>query len=310
MRLLSLLFAFLISTVALFAQELPKPGEPVYTVQVGSFTDKKEALEVYSKVADLPGARVVHSRRYKVRVGFFKTYREAKEFCKEVNLSSRVSDYYVTRVRFYPRFLLKLSELSVNRRELQPQVEVLSYSVEKPEPKSYARLRNESEKVEEEFSKLKGEKAVALADETKPKGSDGRKEVKVEVKRKEKKGERSFPLLPVLLGFAAVGVLLFLFRKRSFSRSTPESLAARLLADGKYEELIEFAVPYLQKNPKDTFVKKALAESYEKLGKYLEAAALYEEISKELEEKGLNILAEGFKRKADELYAAEFKGRG
>ncbi|WP_456454786.1 hypothetical protein, partial [Thermovibrio sp.] len=102
--------------------------------------------------------------------------------------------------------------------------------------------------------------------------------------------------------------LLFLtFRRKNTLRKDFEAYIGKLFEKGEYEKVIETAVPYLQKNPKDTFTKKILAESFERTGKFIEAGALYDELAEELKEKGFSLLGEKFKEKAEELLFKEFK---
>ena len=315
-RLIPFLLFLLFAAGALGAQlELPPPGSRVYTVQVGSFLKKEEALWVFEKVKDLPGARIVlRGGRYKVRVGFFSSYKKALEFCRSAHIPQRVDSYYVTLVRFYPKGIVELAGeppkkevKTVNATELRPSVKLVTFIP-----------------LNEKASNSKGSEAKPKTSETsKPPQVNGTARVETPEpsapkslpsgKTPEREGSFHLPARKLLYGFGALlalGVAVLFLRRRSLRSSTPQAVVAKLLADGKFEELIEFALPYLEENPKDTFVKKALAESYEKLGRFLEAAAVYEEISKDLEEKGLNILAEGFRKRAEELYAAEFKKGG
>jgi len=71
------------------ATGIPQPGERVFTIQVGSFKSKKKALEILEKVKDLPYARISYRKgRFKVRVGFFRTFKEALKFGKAKNLKT------------------------------------------------------------------------------------------------------------------------------------------------------------------------------------------------------------------------------
>ncbi len=109
------------------------------------------------------------------------------------------------------------------------------------------------------------------------------------------------------MGALLVLISLKLFRRKRGSKEYFESYILKLLEGGKYQDVVDLATLYLSKSPGDTFVRRVLAESYEKLGRYLESADLCSEIASELGKKGLGILAEGFKEKAEKLYANEFK---
>ena len=299
----------------------PPAGTKVYTVQVASFTDRKEAERVLSRLSSFPDARISYRNgRYKVRVGFFKSFKEAQEFVRSSGLLKLVSDYYITRITFSPEGVYFLKKPEAQKEKL-PALESESSSSEPPQEKAGSKARGVElpppqsivEKVSYEEEKEETEPKPVNAEVSQVKKEEEKKELfsyREELPKKEVREERS--LRPYVLGaLAFLSVLLLLFKliKRSKrSEDYFESYIAKLLDEGKYEEIVDIAVPYLSRNPEDTFVRKALAESYEKLGRYLEAAELYSEIASELERKGLGILAEGFKKKAEELYGREFKG--
>ncbi len=128
-------------------------------------------------------------------------------------------------------------------------------------------------------------------------------------------GKRNF--LPEGLGpvVALVGVVLLLVlallrRKRNALPKDLEKLVAELLEEERCGELLETVLPLLPSQPDNTFLRKSVADCYVKLGKFLEAASLYEEIGEILDRKGLSVLADEFRKKAEELYGSEFKRRG
>ncbi|MEO2066519.1 MAG: hypothetical protein ABGX17_08490, partial [Desulfurobacteriaceae bacterium] len=285
------------------------------------------------KVSSFPGARISYRNgRYKVRVGFFKTYKEAQEFVKESGLTRVVSDYYITRISFNPEgvFFPEKEEKSkevktpqeVKKEEKEVETES-SVPLEKEKEVSTGEgsgTEKEKEEVEPDEEKQLESAEVKESREDKDLTSDVKKQVfsykeplpkETKVKKEKEEGDNWKKVaLPTLIVAFLFVFFTFLRRRKSKVKETDfESYVAGLLNQGKYKELIELAVPYLMKRPKDTFVKKALAESYEKLGRYLEAADVYSEIAKDLEEKGLNVLAEDFKRRANELYQMEFGKR-
>ncbi|GEM_PF-1058217 len=313
----------------------PPAGTKIYTVQVASFTDRREAERVLSKLSSFPDARISYRNgRYKVRVGFFKSFKDAQEFVKSSGLLKVVSDYYITRITFSPEgvYFLKKPEA---QKEKPPALESKSALSEFPQEKAERKTpEKEAQGVElpppqSLVEKVSYEEAEEKETEPKPECADVSRveketeseskkvsEVKKEEKREvfsykeelPKKGVKKEPgRWPYVLGALALLFLLLLFKRGGRNEEYFENYIAKLLDEGKYEEIVDIAVPYLSRKPEDTFVRKALAESYEKLGRYLEAAELYSEIASELERKGLGILAEGFKKKAEELYGKEFK---
>jgi len=325
---LSLITAFLFILLSYSFAQIPKPGSRVYTVQVASLKSKAEAESILKKVSSFPGARISYRNgRYKVRVGFFKTYKEAQEFVKESGLTKVVSDYYITRISFNPEGVF-FPEKEEKSKEVKTPQEVKKEEKE-VETESPAPLEREKEVSTGEGSGTEKEKEEVEPDEEKQLESDKEdkdltsdvkkqvfsykeplpKETKLKEEKEEGGNWKKVALPTLIVTFLFVFFSLLRRRKGKLKETDFESYVADLLNQGKYKELIELAVPYLMKRPKDTFVKKALAESYEKLGRYLEAADVYSEIAKDLEEKGLNVLAEDFKRKANELYQMEFRRR-
>ncbi|RKQ63428.1 sporulation related protein [Thermovibrio guaymasensis] len=334
---LSLITAFLFILLSYSFAQIPKPGSRVYTVQVASLKSKVEAESILKKVSSFPGARISYRNgRYKVRVGFFKTYKEAQEFVKESGLTKVVSDYYITRISFNPEGVF-FPEKEEKSKEIKTEVktpqevkeEEKEVETESPVPLEKEKevstgedsgTEKEKEEVEPDEEKQLESAEVKESREDKDLTSDVKKQVfsykeplpkETKVKKEKEEGGnwKKVALPTFIITFLFVFFSLLRRRKGKLKETDFESYVADLLNQGKYKELIELAVPYLMKRPKDTFVKKALAESYEKLGRYLEAADVYSEIAKDLEEKGLNVLAEDFKRRANELYQMEFGKR-
>ena len=322
MRVLSV-FLFLL-LFPLFSSASPPPsGKKVYTVQVASFTDRKEAEKVLERVCSFPDARIAfRNGRYKVRVGFFKSFSEAEKFVNGSGLLKVVSDYYVTRITFSPEGVIFCSGK-------------VTGGAEKESRKGPAPVRKKEEKKEKAGTEtpppvsgvtppspdsiidtVSYEEVPRLPEKKEQEKAIGVKKEKREVFSYRDKvpgggGEKREKRWPYLLGAGAGALVLFIllrrFKRERFREEPFESYLARLLDGGRYEEIVDLAVSYLAKNPGDIFVKKALAESYERLGSYLEAARLYSEIASELEEKGLGVLAGGFRERAEELYGREFK---
>ncbi|WP_163328359.1 SPOR domain-containing protein [Desulfurobacterium thermolithotrophum] len=320
------------------ASSLPWEGKRVYTIQVGSFIDKEKAEERVKKIEDLPYARISYRNgRYKVRVGFFKSSKEAEAFIRKFNLREKIKDFYITRIRFSSKgvnFLSKgASQTVTNNKTFSKKEEVKNNSLKETkhskenkstkiavanasteakvvETKKEKDLTTEKDNFEKNKSVFKKEdfteSKVKLSEITAKDIKDG------------KKDRKNFFVKLFLIAFLLILIVLFIlsklatklmYRKEKNNSINFQLLISKLLKEENYEKIIDVAVPYLIKNPHDTFVKKAVAESFEKIGRYLEAAAIYSELSKDLEEKELKVLAQEFERKSEEVLKKEFKGR-
>jgi len=357
---------FLIFNLNAFGVE-PEPGKVFFTVQVASFKEESKARQVLEKLKGLPYARISYRNgRYKVRVGFFKSFSEAEKFVSE-KLSGKVRDYYITKIRFSPEGVFFAGKETV----LKPEVSVsaikqsskrsLSHKTgEKSEKVSLEGKRvNSSEtsketpaveetdyqvmkKAQEELKKTevlinndlsegkieeKKEKELEVnKNSSTVKEKEKKRELELEERRlyssdngeikrekREEKGKflsRGFLTFLIFGGVALSLIAIFtgLKGKKGAPPKDLEKLTAELLKEGKCEELLETVLPLLPSQPENTFLRKAVADCYVKLGKFLEAASLYEEIGEILDKKGLSVLSEEFKRKAEELYGKEFKG--
>ncbi|WP_457680115.1 SPOR domain-containing protein [Thermovibrio sp.] len=320
MRFLSLLFILLIG-VNCYASP-PPPGSQVYTIQVASLKEKEEAFKVLKEFSKFPDARVSYRKgRYKVRIGFFKSYNEALKFAKEARIKELSPDFYITRILFSPKGVYFFKGSGKEAKEVKKVKPPLKPKVSEVEvAKEEGKVKPLPPKVEKKLPEILKKRRVVKKESPKSLLKETRKPEKKEVKetfvykeslpsvkrRESFNYKRLLYALPVLF-FTLLFFLLKKFSLKGKEESSFEEYVSELLKKEDYERLIEVALPYLSKNPHDTFVKKALAESYENLGKYLEAAALYSEIGEELDRKGLVVLSEAFKKKAEELYKMEFK---
>lgn len=339
-RLFFLIFLVFSLSSGVYAVE-PQPGKFFYTVQVASFKEKSKALEVLNRLKDLSYARVSYRNgRFKVRVGLFSSFAEAEKFVKE-KLKGRVSDFYVTRIRFIPEGIIYASKSEIKEKEKvekKEEKETVAQPVssgkaaekgvefqkkEKVEvekvptgstPSGTAPLTAEEEPIETEKSSFPPGKSGEKKDEEKRVESVAEGKTVERTVSAEKEGSSSGKLTaaPFLIAalLAVLGFALFLRRKRGAPADRLEVFVSKLLKEGKCEELLETVLPLLTLQPENTFMKKAVADCYLNLGKFLEAASLYEEIAEILERKGLKVLSEEFKKKAEEIYGREFKGRG
>jgi cell division protein FtsN len=311
---LAIILSLLLSTS--LAMNIPEAGERVFTIQVGSFKTKKKALEVLEKVKDLPYARISYRKgRFKVRVGFFKSYREAVEFGKKNNLDEVAPDYYITAIKFIPENVEFFSSSSLPSKDEKHPPPKTKEEVNKtdeiteppPPPLPPKEEEREPPKVEKEETPEQKQTIEKIEDELQKLEDSS---FSVTEKKAKKKNYFPFLLIPALL--IPFGALLTKTNRKGKNKSVKEAefekFIASLLKEDKYERVLEIGIPYLSKNPEDTFVKKAVAESFEKTGRYLEASTLYSEIAEDLRKKGLDILADLFEKKAESLSGKEFKG--
>jgi hypothetical protein len=359
-----------------------KEGSSVYTVQVASFKSKEEAVNFAARLKEkFPSIRVIPYRgTYRVRIGLFKSYREALEFTKSPQFRESFKDYFIAKTRYVPGREVKLpepvelpppqslaevvdfqpstlndeSQISRGKGEGSSGIESKEESAKEikaiegadelssrsslPEgqgrevsenatesespllkeqrsgcgtgapPESTLENRQEGAppKGEAEFGGLKPSDENATGEERLSEGKAAEPHTPEAVPEEKEAG--GFNLLYLLMPLALL-FALYLFRsfRGEEDGSYLEAYVARLLEEGKYEEVVEVALPFAKKNPKNTFIKGALAESYEALGRFLEAAEAYSEVAEELERRGLKELAEEVRRKAEELYGREFK---
>ncbi len=326
------LFLFVFS----FAYGVPLDGEKVFTVQVASLRDEGKAEEVAKDLLDrgFKDVWIKHvNDRFRVRVGFFDTKEEAVEFTKKLR-EKGLKGYYVTLVEFTRRNV----RLFQPRGEMEGEPSEGTGQVESRLEKSQEKVpgvrsvRNDGfdsdkwaklEKLEERRVKViesRENKVVKSgSEEDKTVNSKVVPAVKKEEKKLSQKEDRSdlgngssWKYLPfVLLFLVLVPFYSFLFRRNESRAVSFEKYLLNLLEDGKCEKLVETALPFIEKNETNTFVRELVARCYARQGKWLEAASMYKEISEILREKGLLELSEKMEKKFEELSAREFmKGGG
>ena len=117
----------------------------------------------------------------------------------------------------------------------------------------------------------------------------------------------TFYLYLGILGGAVLLIAAFLLLRGKKQEGVDfEVYIGKLLEEEDYDKIIEVLVPYLKREPEDTFALKALAEAMEKKGRILEAVALYRELAEVLRKKDFVVLAEEFEKKADKLSEKAF----
>ena len=273
------LIPFLLFTVLAFASP-PPPGSKVYTIQVASYPTKEEALEFAKRLPPLPYLRISYYKgRYRVRVGLFKSLKEAREFAQSPEFRELFKDFFIARTAYYPSRVTLVEPLKPV--ELPPLSSLVSVEFDEVKPVA---LPSPSSLVE-----VAGYSEVLKAEP-------------------QKEGGVNLPLYALIPAAVAGGAILLKLRRSRPFKGSVEALVGELLSKGRYGEVVEVALPLILSGEGSLFLKKALAESYEKLGRYLEAAELYEEVAKELERRGLSPLALELEAKAQELYGREFKG--
>jgi len=316
--LFAFLFVFSLFNLS-FSQGLPKEGEKIYTIQLASVDTKKEALKLLEKIKGLPAARAcLRGSYYRVRVGFFKSRKEAKEFAKRENLSEQFPDYYITQISFTPRDIIfadgkEIKEVKKSKPQPQkeeekkppPPKEVPAPVATKAAAEKPLKAVNESkerEPTKEQLEKLKEIEPFFSYEYPKLECPPS---APAQPQKQEKESSR-WPLFFLFLLFAGIAGALGWYRyyakgegESRVKKMDFEEYILSLLERGDYEKVIEAAPPYLLKNPNSTFIKKALAEAYEKMGDYFTAASLYEELAQELSDREYEVLAKLFREKAE-----------
>ena len=346
MRLFLFLFFFL-SSLALGAE--PQIKGEFFTIQVASFKDVSKAQELLKELSDLPYARISYrGGRYRVRVGFFKSFMSAKRFAEE-KLRGRFRDFFITKTKFSKKNVIFAKDLvvsdSTSSQESSPSEQQsfsnkLVVSTDKKKDKVGVTDRRSTvvhcEDKEEVQPKVQsetelvstgaGQNSLKVQEKLNESPSVSEKNLQIEKikieysKSSVQKEKASSPntfigtikyVFGVLILLATVSLLfLKLKTKRRESSDYLDKLIARLVKEGNCSELLDTVLPLLSSQPENTFLRKAVADCYLSLGKFLEAAVFYEEIAEILERKGLKVLSEEFKKRAEELYGREFKGRG
>ena len=297
------------------ATDLPV-GKRIYTVQIGSFESKEKAFTLLQKAKTLPQARVSYRNgRYKVRVGFFKSYGEALRFVNNPSFRERFSNFYITLIRFSPKNVY-FARSSGSQESKKPKAKETAGTVVKKEKK-------ESENSEEVNKKVEAQNQTR---EVKIHYQDFLPSAnKKEVKKSKMSGcvksfENEDYESSYALGLAKWLALFFLFSLgvvyfsyaflTSGDKETKdlEVLVGKFLEEENCEKLKEMLIPIVKTDKSNTFLRKVLIDCYLREKKFIEAAALCEEISEILKKEGLEVLASSFKAKAEEFLGKEFRG--
>ena len=345
MRLFLFLFFFL-SSLALGAE--PQIKGEFFTIQVASFKDVSKARELLKELSDLPYARISYrGGRYRVRVGFFKSFMSAKRFAEE-KLRGRFRDFFITKTKFSKKNVIFAKDLvvsdSTSSQESSPSEQQsfsnkLAVSTDKKKDKVdvtdqrsavvhcedkeevQPKVQSETKLVSTKQNSLEIQGELNKNSSVKKKSLKVKEKIKIEYSKSSIQKEKALSpntfigtikyVFGVLILLATVSLLfLKLKTKRRESSDYLDKLIAKLVKEGNCAELLDTVLPLLSSQPENTFLRKAVADCYLSLGKFLEAAVFYEEIAEILERKGLKVLSEEFKKRAEELYGREFKGRG
>jgi len=294
-----------------------------FTVQVASFQNKKLAEKFFRSVSGEKDAHIDFvDGRYKVRIGYFKTYEEAKKFLEKSYLKRKFRGAFITRT-FCKKQVntikgnLKLTDSSnsmLTKNEIQPENNTALENKTETLTLENETANTPSGKIEEDSNGTpKKEKPIDLNIGKAPKvirldSKNGQEVTKV----KKIKGKQ---ILLLLMAFpTAFFPLLYLLLKFSFRKREGlvekdfHSYISELYSSGRFSDVVSTAFIYLSKVPDDTFVKEIYADSLKELGRNLEAADVYFDLSKEFMEKGSVELSEKFKLKGEELIDREFGG--
>ena len=282
------------------AVDLPV-GKKVYTIQVGSVKNKERAFKLLQKIKSLPAARVSYRNgRYKVRVGFFKNRKEALKFVNNPSFKKRFKrNFYITLIEFSPNDVYFANSTIPNGNK---KSETIGLDVEK----SNIEIQNQTRK------EIHYQDFIPLTDTEK----SNENRTSEHTKRLKNQG-REYPyvfglvkwttLFSILLLGVAYSSYAFIANKNRKAKDI-DVLVGELLGKENCEKLKEIIVPMVETDKRNVFLRKALIDCYLKEKKFIEAAALCEEISEILEEEGLEVLAKSFKTKAEEFLEKEFRG--
>ncbi|SMP16806.1 Sporulation related domain-containing protein [Desulfurobacterium pacificum] len=337
---LTLFLLCLFVNVSIAVVKHPKPGHRYFTIQFASPTKIETAKKIYKKLKEVPFLRIVKADgHYRVRGGFFSSLKEAEEFINS-HEKLKKSPHYITLTVYDPSVVVYGFGSSNSTEEKvssnATQISALSSEVVKlpiPEENESASLNstnttssnatnnitenttsnvtatvseNNVVKVENETNVRTNATVFSLSKEQEKEFLPPKVKEKPSVK---KRGKKTFYYYYVLLVLGAVFLLLVLFlaKRRKSGGVDFEVYIGKLLEEEDYDKIIEVLVPYLKREPEDTFALKALAEAMEKKGRILETVALYRELAEVLRKKDFVVLAEEFEKKAEKLSEEAFK---
>ncbi len=298
-----------------------------YTIQVASVLDFGAAEKIYKEVEKLPYARVDYvDGRYKVRIGFFYSVKEAKSFLFERDIRKKFKDAYVTRVynSGYINTVLGKSVFPLNETDNSTNANVTENSSlsktlcsldnnsgeveseqlnETSENQTLEKtlISNQTSGIEENISKVKKVVAIDLEKvKSVPKKNSNKIDIKV----------FSFIIVVPFL-IIAIYFLLRIFRpkkNKGIIEKDFHQYLSELFTLGKFSELLDAASIYLLKVPDDTFVKELYAQGLKEIGRNLEAAEAFFELAKIFGDRGDLELAEKFRVEGEKLIDKEFGG--
>ena len=339
---LTLFLLCLFVNVSIAVVKHPKPGHRYFTIQFASPTKIETAKKIYEKLKEVPFLRIVKADgHYRVRGGFFSSLKEAEEFI-DSHEKLKKSPHYITLTVYDPSVVVygfgssnsteeKVSSNATQISALSSEVVKLSIpkendgaSLNSTNTTSSSATNNITEnttsasnvtatisennvvKVENETNVRSNATVFSLSKEQEKEFLPPKVKEKPSVKKRGKKTFHYYYVLPVL-GAVFLLLVLFLAKRRKSGGVDFEVYIGKLLEEEDYDKIIEVLVPYLKREPEDTFALKALAEAMEKKGRILEAVALYRELAEVLRKKDFVVLAEEFEKKAEKLSEEAFK---
>ncbi len=325
----SLVFLILLTNFSAAVVKNPKPGHRYFTIQFASSTKLETAKKIFKKFEGIPFLRIVKADgHYRVRGGFFSSLQEAEEF---INSHEKLknSPHYISLTVYDPSVIVYGFGSSENSTSSQQIVSTNATATSNAtlEVKEENATSNATSAIMKTANTTTANATInaTIANATKTESKTLEKHsvnplppVTVEEKLPPPKIEKKLPvkkhnhqnyyyyILP-LIGLLALLLILVLMKRKKNEGVDFEVYLGKLLQKEDYDKIIEILVPYLKRNPEDTFALKALAEAMEKKGKILEAVALYRELAEVLRKKDFVVLAEEFEKKAEKLSEKAFK---
>ncbi len=257
-----LFFLLFLGFASLFLTESAVSKEkPVYTIQLSDTKSFKEAERLFEQVKKFEFSRVDKVKsRYKIRVGMFKTRKEAfKYFNKHPEIKKISSTAYVT-LNYYDskRTILKGYFPKENGKAVKTNKETAEQISNKREIKSSNVTSSELPDKKTSSSLQKNINGIT--------NIKNKKSVKESIKQPfQKKSSRSYIYIVigvVLVCFVIAGIVILLFRRKAFGLEKEEG-GENLLS----EKLKNFYMSVLKRIPLVTS-KKILEYHYRKSGDF------------------------------------------
>ncbi|WP_022847197.1 MULTISPECIES: SPOR domain-containing protein [unclassified Desulfurobacterium] len=317
---------FLIATLSLiffvsFLNDVYAKETPVYTIQLVNTKDKREAEIVFKKIEKLEYSRIDKVKtRYKVRVGFFKTKQEARNYLKKHPEIKKISPTaYITLNYYDPERTIEKGFFPPEKKREQP-------NINKPEISNKKQQYNQRSSVSREGNSVKVKK------ELKP-----TKSVRKEIINSSMFKKYLLYVVMAVSGISAAAVAVMLLRKYNVEETLCcigdkfqnvyvnalkciplktskkileyhyrkigdfRSLILMKLQDQDFNFILRETPRYLLKHPDDILVWKIYIEVLSQLGIFSEAATACEKLAEILRKNARPEAAENYLKKAEEF---------